>query len=160
MIPTPSQISKVLSFLPIFEEQGFKAGEWDKPKQDEPGVLVMPGLNYDEQVEFFIQACGDAGLMLKEFDWQAWVDEAMSYVERPERVDGADFETVRKLLTAHIRGERFTEGHLLAVFEKGHIVRLLRRLKELVGESGCCPPLPVSEKRRRRSARANKAPSS
>ncbi len=128
---SPSQIAPVLRFLPIFEQPGFKAGERDKPKVEQRGVLVMPGLNYAGQVGEFVHACYDAGLILKDFDWQAWIDVAMSYVDRAERVDGADFKTLCKLLTAHIRGDRFTEGHLLEMFENGHIVRLLRRLKEV-----------------------------
>lgn len=136
----PSRITKVLEFLQVFEQSAFQAGAWTEPVSAEPGVLVMPSLNYDEKVSSFIQACYDAGLILKKFDWSAWVDEAMSCVDRPERLDGASFETIRKLLTVHIRGERFTEGHLLKMFEDGHIVRLLRRLEELGGESGGCKP--------------------
>jgi hypothetical protein len=35
------------------------------------------------------------------------------------------------LLTTHSRKDRFCEGHLAAMFENGHIVALLRRLREL-----------------------------
>lgn len=36
-----------------------------------------------------------------------------------------------KLFTTHIRADRFCEGHLAAMFENGHIVTLLRWLKQL-----------------------------
>ena len=44
-------------------------------------------------------------------------------------VELADSEPILKLLTTHVRKERFCEGHLAAMFEDGHIVALLRRLK-------------------------------
>ena len=42
--------------------------------------------------------------------------------------------TLLRLLTTHLRADRFCEGHLLGMFESGHIVRFLRRLKELEDE--------------------------
>ena len=39
----------------------------------------------------------------------------------------ADLLTLRKLLTTHIRADRFTEGHL----ESGHITAILRQLKQI-----------------------------
>jgi hypothetical protein len=38
---------------------------------------------------------------------------------------------VRKLLTTHIRADRFIEGHLAGVLENGHIVAVLRRLRTI-----------------------------
>ena len=46
----------------------------------------------------------------------------------PEMLEPADLETIRKLLTLHVRKERFCEGHLLGMFESGHLTKLLRRL--------------------------------
>jgi len=45
-------------------------------------------------------------------------------------------DVIRKLLTTHVRKERFCEGHLLAMFESGHIVNVLRRLKGLRSTMG------------------------
>jgi len=36
-------------------------------------------------------------------------------------LERADLETIRKLLTLHVRKERFCEGHLLGMFESGHL---------------------------------------
>jgi len=35
------------------------------------------------------------------------------------------------LLTIHVRKERFCEGHLACVCESGHIVSVLKKLKQL-----------------------------
>jgi hypothetical protein len=42
-----------------------------------------------------------------------------------------DAETIRKIFTTHAQKERYGAGHLASMFENGHIVALLRRLKEI-----------------------------
>ncbi|MBC7854786.1 MAG: hypothetical protein IAF94_15245 [Pirellulaceae bacterium] len=68
--------------------------------------------------------------MDKNFDWTTW-GRASKFVESPEHVTVADETTIRRLFTTHLRQERFCEGHLVAMFENGHVVALLQRLKEL-----------------------------
>jgi O-acetyl-ADP-ribose deacetylase len=65
------------------------------------------------------------------FDWPAWHQEAVRYRENRGMISGADLETLRKLLTTHVREDRFAEGHLSSAFKSGEIVAILRRLKEL-----------------------------
>jgi hypothetical protein len=67
------------------------------------------------------------------FDWVSWQPEAERYVLEPARVDAADLETLRRLLTTHVRKERFCEGHLSAMLQVGHLRRVLQRLGVLVG---------------------------
>ena len=43
----------------------------------------------------------------------------------------ANLQTLRKLLTAHVRADRFTEGHLAAMFESGHMTMILKRIAEI-----------------------------
>lgn len=63
-----------------------------------------------------------------DFDWPSWGDEARRY-EHEEILATADLETIRKLLTGHVRNDRFCEGHLLSVLESGLITAILRRLR-------------------------------
>ncbi len=60
------------------------------------------------------------------FDWVRWRAE----VSDPTALGGADVLTLRKLLTFHVRADRFSEGHLISAFEKGHITAILRRLAD------------------------------
>jgi len=62
-------------------------------------------------------------------NWTEWQDSARQYVASPELIDSADSASIQKLLTTHIRKDRFCEGHLAAMFENGHVVSLLRRLR-------------------------------
>tara|TARA_B100000949_G_scaffold115339_1_gene101918 strand:+ start:445 stop:720 length:276 start_codon:yes stop_codon:yes gene_type:complete len=66
-----------------------------------------------------------------EVDWVQWQDVAVEYVDLQEKIDSADVLTLKKLFTTHVRKDRFCEGHLATMFENGHIVALLRRLKEI-----------------------------
>jgi hypothetical protein len=43
--------------------------------------------------------------------------------------------TLRKLLTTHVRADRFVEGHLAGVLESGHMLAILRRLKDIRQQS-------------------------
>ena len=72
--------------------------------------------------------------MIIPFDWRSWSEEAERYQMDPEALQAADLLTLRKLLTAHVRAERFAEGHLASVFESGHIAAILRRLKQIRAE--------------------------
>lgn len=60
------------------------------------------------------------------FDWVRW----RAKVSDPTALGGADLLTLRKLLTFHVRADRFSEGHLISAFEKGHITTILRRLAD------------------------------
>ena len=66
-----------------------------------------------------------------EVDWVQWQDVAVEYVDLQEKIDSADVLTLKKLFTTHVRKDRFCEGHLATMLENGHIVALLRRLKEI-----------------------------
>ena len=67
-----------------------------------------------------------------EAGWVKWQDVAFEYVALPEKINSADVVTIKKLFTTHVRKDRFCEGHLAAMFKNGHIVALLRRLKEIL----------------------------
>jgi hypothetical protein len=56
---------------------------------------------------------------------------AVKYVNDPGQIESVGVEVIRKLVTPHVRQERFCEGHLLAMFKNGHILALLRRLKQI-----------------------------
>jgi len=88
------------------------------------------------------KALYDAGLIL-DFDWMEWTGRAQEYVNRPELIKDADLDAVCKLLTTHVRNDRFCDNHLSAMIRNGHIAAVLRRLAELVpaGASAAKPGL-------------------
>ena len=123
---TGKQIDAILPFLEQFEEAGFSVGTW-------PNELgVMSYFNFNEVVLEFQQILYANDWVTPKVDWVEWQDVAEEYVDSPEKIKSADVVTVQKLFTTHVRKDRFCEGHLASMFENGHIVALLRRLKEIL----------------------------
>ncbi len=122
---TAKQIDAILPFLKRFEEVGFSAGSWEKPEGQ------CPWFNFDRAVSEFQQALIENGWVTVAFDWVAWQDSAKEFVYSPKKIETADATTIQKLLKTHSRKDRFCDGHLAAMFENGHIVALLRRLKAI-----------------------------
>lgn len=120
----PQEFDPILKFLDIFSQEGYKFGEW---------VAIsghFPYFSYHPDVRAFIAALYKEKVIFS-FDWMSWKDEAQRYQLDSEALARADLLTLRKLLTTHLRADRVTEGHLAAMLESGHIVAILRRLKEI-----------------------------
>jgi hypothetical protein len=116
-----SQIEAVLEFLPVFEQPDFKAAELVFP------VRGMAYYTYSPDVKRFQRAIEP---LLFPFDWPSWRRSYERY-RNPSHLRTARLLTLRKLLTCYSRAERFCEGTWAGGFRDGHVVAILRRLKEL-----------------------------
>jgi hypothetical protein len=124
MAVTNQQIDAILSFLDRFTEKRFTARTWHAPPCE------MPWFIFCDSVSEFYQLLYDNNWIDSTFAWTDW-EEGLEYIGNPNKVQSADTETIRKLLTAHVRNDRFCTGHLADMFANGHIVALLRRLKDI-----------------------------
>jgi hypothetical protein len=132
---TARQIGAVVRFLPVFEAiapDGFV--HYDKPTKRVGKTVVLGHLMYHPAVCEFERACYESGLV-QSFDWGAWSDEVRKYIDDARLLGSADLGICIKLITAHLRAERFCEGHLEGVLRSGHINAILRRLKQLEEEA-------------------------
>jgi len=120
---TPMQIDSVLRYLPLFESPDFSPGEVIL----EPGYL--PWFNYNPIVFQFIKTLYEENVVFG-FDWPGWKDASI-FANHPEAIQEATLLDLRKLLTLHVRQDRFCDGHLAAMFRDGDILAILRRLKAL-----------------------------
>ena len=125
------RIDGLLPFLAVMESR--VAGEWRGGDKKPDGSITVPWMEYDQRVLDFIRACGANG-WLEPFDWRAWLPEALNLHDHPERLETASLETLQKLLTLHIRRDRFFEGHLANMVEDGHIAAILRRMAAIRSE--------------------------
>jgi hypothetical protein len=116
----PRQLDAVLGFLPTFESPGYQFGEWN-------GAGYF---SYSSEVNDFIKTLYAQDVIIS-FDWTSWRREAQRYQTDPRTLETADLLTLCKLLTLHVRADRFSEGHLANVLESGHITAVLRRLKQI-----------------------------
>ena len=127
---TACGIDKLLKFLPIFEQNGYRCAEWVQPPPSEDGINVFPFLKYYEAVNEFITILYEEGFIIISFDWVHW-QYGKNLCKNPKALEKAKLKTLQKLLTVHIRCERFCEGHLAIELESGDIIGILRRLKEI-----------------------------
>ncbi|HEX8172019.1 MAG TPA: DUF6508 domain-containing protein [Thermoanaerobaculia bacterium] len=77
------------------------------------------------------------------FDWGSWVQEqAAGLLDDPAALDAADLDTLRRLVTAHIRMDRFADGHLDEVLASGYMDRAIERARQLLAaREGTAEPL-------------------
>jgi hypothetical protein len=122
-------LDAILCFLPVFEEPGYAFGAWHSAEGQ------IPYYSMSRETTDFVQTLHEQQIVFS-FDWTSWQDEAKKLVSDPELLQEADLLALRKLLTSHLRKDRFVEGHLANMLERGHITAILRRLKEIREEMG------------------------
>ena len=126
--PTPEvaveQIDAVLKFLPRFEERGYQFGQWHTPAGH------LPYFSFSSEAQEFIRALYQQRIIFA-FDWQSWREQAQYYQTHTDALQTADLLTIRKLLTTHVRMDRFVEGHLANAFDQGLLTAILWQLKRI-----------------------------
>jgi len=122
----PQNLANLLEFIPIFEDPAFcPTGEIPMDEADWPDADFM------KLVSRFMDACYKNGFVVR-FDWENWETEAMAFVKDPALLEKADLAVVRRLLTWHIRQNRFTKNHVASMMATKHILILLRRLRDFI----------------------------
>jgi hypothetical protein len=67
------------------------------------------------------------------FDWGSWIQSLPEgALNDPNVLDNADLDTLRRLVTAHIRMDRFNGGHLDEILASGYMDRAIARARELL----------------------------
>lgn len=117
----PGQLDAVLKFLPPLQGN---FGEWSA----RPGHF--PAFLSSSQVNDFVQTLYQQGIIFV-FDWTSWREQAQRYQADPGSLAQADLVTLCKLLTTHVRNDRFVEGHLASVLESGLVTAILERMQQL-----------------------------
>lgn len=122
-----AQMDVILEYIPRLEAPDFSPGEW------QGGAGQMPYFRDSDTVSDFRRALSQQGVLIV-FDWPAWQTEAERYMQDPQALAAAPLIDLRRLLTTHIRADRFHEGHFASVVEDGHILAILRRLRQIRAE--------------------------
>ena len=98
--------------------------------QHEDGSVSMPWYELSADAEELVGGLHERGLVVK-FDWPAWSETARSYVDDPELLAQASMDDCVRLLTTHVRKDRFCEEHLVDMLECGRVAAVLRRMREI-----------------------------
>jgi hypothetical protein len=134
-VPGRAECDALLRFLPTFQAPGFVFGKYE----GKAGELAYPTLAPEAMA--FLDALQEHG-WLEPFDWPEWQEKAEELVEDATKLATADLATLKKLLTLHVRKERFCSGHILDMFERGHIVGILKRMDAIVRTAARAPSTP------------------
>ena len=130
IVPDDASIQTLLTHLDDLRRPVAELAEFHSSgdgSEDDPFTAFW---SYSPQVDAFQQDLNDLGFVYS-FDWGEWQDEAERLTVTPGALDDADLLTLMKLLTLHVRKERFSGGHLANAFEQGWIVAILERLQDI-----------------------------
>ena len=127
-LPKKENIMNLVRFLSIFEDPNFRPGE-SKCEVEGDAVVLYP-VEYHHAVYDFMDSCYREGVMF-DFDWIKYSGRAKAIETRTPHYKDATLLQMCKILTGHIRCDRFVEGHLLSWFNNGLAVAFLRRLNEI-----------------------------
>ncbi len=119
---------RLLAFIEVFDTPEFSSGQWEFCRG------CLPEFTYAPETNAFVQTLYDDGWTIV-FDWGRWQGEAVELLNEPEKLNAASMETLRKLLTLHVRKDRFCEGHLASVLKSGHILAILKRIRDIREET-------------------------
>ncbi|QTD41514.1 DUF6508 domain-containing protein [Sporosarcina sp. Te-1] len=118
------ELHKLLKFLSFFQRLDAMISEEEKRCM----------LECEEIREFYEELCNTGFLII--FDWKSWLNQNEMYkiiandIEEP--LLKADLDSLRKLMTSYIRGDRFTEGLFEGAILNGHVTKILTRLEVLM----------------------------
>ena len=120
-----------------FGAPDFDIGHWVTSEPDADGVIQMPWFDYSAAADAFREECARAGWVVP-FDWMAWLGspDGRRFIEDHSLVAHATAADLSRLLTAIIRGDRFSEGELAGAYESGMLGAIARRAAALAKEGG------------------------
>ena len=110
--PNPIGVRQIDAILPFIEKF-------------ESGIAV-------DEVEFQKDLYDNDWVSLQ-LNWSKWKERAGEYIDCPETIASADAETIRMLFTIYARQQRYSSGTLSYLFKNGHVLALLRRLRDIRG---------------------------
>lgn len=120
---TKEEIKKLIDYLEFF--------------QNTDSIFFTEEKGYwveSSEVSEFRKQLSDTNFLIV-FDWVQWISENKEFKDINNdlysEIMNADLETLRKLMTSYIRGDRFNEGLFINVILKGHVTNILLRLQEL-----------------------------
>jgi hypothetical protein len=130
-----ADIEAILTFLPKLEEL-LPANIWKKETESSvegDEVVASEYRQYNSVVVAFEEALYRHGF-IRDFDWPKWMPDAQRIFDNPALLQRARMSTCVRLLTLHVRNERFCDGHLGAMLDAGHITEILRRMSYLASQ--------------------------
>jgi hypothetical protein len=128
--PLTERLAALAAFVPNVGREDFSMGEWVE------GSTHLPWFFLSDEASRLVNTVNEYGWVVFEFNWMEWAEspEGRRWLNDADLIGGASVEDLERLLTAHIRADRFIEGHLDEFYESGQLLAILRRAETLLRE--------------------------
>lgn len=127
--PSPAQVRSLVAYMDAFVGPPETLFRWRGGDRNADGVITMPWIEYSRPVMAFIKDAYQLGFVI-EFNWPDWQATAEALQLSPEAMSSASLSDLAKLLTVHLRKDRFVEGHLASAFRHGWIQDILWNMND------------------------------
>ncbi len=133
---TADGLRVLAGWAPTLASPELDFGHWADTDASEDGVLQMPWYDYSPDALRFMADVSRAGFV-QPFDWMAWASTPAGQAlgSDPGRVATAAAEDLQRLLTAIIRGDRFSEGNVAGAFRTGVLLAIAQRAEAILAET-------------------------
>lgn len=101
------------------------------PDVEAPSAAAKKDWSNEDRMLKFIGALNRTNFIYS-FDYITWMKESGVDLNDSNALDGYDLETLRKIMTAHIRLGRFTDGYIQDLLDHGYFAKFLKALKKYV----------------------------
>ena len=130
-----ARLAVLAGWAPTLESADLTFGRWEPSWTDGSGVIHMGWYDFSPEADRFRLEMVSAG-WVQPVDWMAWAGSpaGRAMIEDPQRVASATADELVLLVTAAIRGDRFSEGSLAGAHESGMLLAIARRAQALLAE--------------------------
>lgn len=128
---SPECINEVVSFIPKLQSiPAEKIARWGHGEGTDGARELSLEPSYHPVIRELMRSLNEYHFV-QPFDWSRWQPTAEKIFHEPSLVAKASLETCAKLLTLHVRKDRFRGGHFGEMVRSGHISAILQRLAKL-----------------------------
>lgn len=114
---------KILVYIPYFENEDTEFCKWNSGYPD-----------YDTRLNDLIKSVYDTDLLRK--DYLEYLEEKVKDRNLAAAIPTADWKLLKAILTYYVRQERFCDGLWASAAKDKVFLRILYRLRDLLGEGG------------------------
>lgn len=116
---------QILEYISYFELASNEYGNWVVTPN------TLPYIVYEDRLSSFMRCISESDLVC--VDYLSKIDMT-SRLQLTDKIESADFELLKAMLTYYNRQERFQEGLCSVAAQNGILLRLLKRLKTILKE--------------------------
>jgi len=133
---TIESVQELCGYIPYFENiNPESAAQWEGGQKLNDGTFTMSYPRYEKEFLEFIDAFYSGSLLELELNYANVIQQKVPDwhgADKHKVVETADFELLKAILTACIRGEHFCDGAWIEPIKNGLFLCILQRLNVLL----------------------------